>query len=93
MKGSTDYKPPYVFDAEGNLVAEEGESDEARLAREAEVLYKEGLSANTPEDVAAQHDEQDLTPTDPEAPIDQSVEEESADDDSSSSSSRRRRGR
>jgi hypothetical protein len=53
MKGALSSKPSYQFDENGNLVANEGESEEALATRESIVLYKEGFSANHPADVAA----------------------------------------
>src|SRR6187397_1046201 len=52
MKGALSSKPSYQFDENGNLVANEGESEEALATRESIVLYKEGFSANHPADVA-----------------------------------------
>lgn len=56
MKGALTDTPTYRFDANGNLVAEEGETDEARSTRESIILYAEGFSANHPADVAASND-------------------------------------
>ena len=52
MKGALSSKPSYQFDENGNLVANEGESEEALATRESIVLYKEGFSSNHPADVA-----------------------------------------
>jgi hypothetical protein len=41
---------------------EEGETEEAYVIRTAQVLHQEGLSANHPDDVIAQYDEQDVVP-------------------------------
>jgi len=42
----------YRYDAEGNLIVDGAESEEQRLAVEAAVLYKEGMSSNHPADIA-----------------------------------------
>jgi len=54
----------YQFDAEGNLVALPDETEEARVLREAQVLYQEGHSVNHPDVVEAQYVEPE--PPDPE---------------------------
>jgi hypothetical protein len=54
----------YQYDAEGNLVVPSAETEEERMAVEAVVLYKEGMSVNHPDDVAAQYAEPE--PPDPE---------------------------
>lgn len=54
----------YKFDMEGNLVADEGETEEARALREAQMLYQEGHSLNHPDVVEAQYVEPE--PPDPE---------------------------
>jgi hypothetical protein len=58
MKGALSSKPSYQFDENGNLVANEGETDEGRSAREAIVLFVEGHSGNHPADVAASNGEE-----------------------------------
>jgi hypothetical protein len=47
----------YQFDAQGYLVREENEDDATYQARVADVLYKEGMSPNHPDDVTVQYDE------------------------------------
>jgi hypothetical protein len=56
MKGALTSKEEYQFDENGNLVAKEGETEEARSTRESIVLYVEGVSGNHPADVAASND-------------------------------------
>ena len=76
MKGAAAETPEqnkYEFDAQGHLVREENEDDAAYNARVADVLYKEGMSPNHPDDVAAQYD-------DPEPPALEMEEGESAQD-------------
>ena len=61
MRGTAAETPEqnkYEFDAQGYLVREENEDDAAYNARVADVLYKEGMSPNHPDDVAEQYDEE-----------------------------------
>ena len=60
MRGTAAETPEqnkYEFDAQGYLVREENEDDAAYNARVADVLYKEGMSPNHPDDVMSQYDE------------------------------------
>jgi Mg-chelatase subunit ChlI len=61
MRGTAAERPEennkYQFDAQGHLVREENEDDATYQARVADVLYKEGMSPNHPDDVTMQYDE------------------------------------
>jgi hypothetical protein len=60
MRGTAAETPEqnkYVFDEQGHLVREENEDDATYNARVADVLYKEGMSPNHPDDVMSQYDE------------------------------------
>ena len=65
MRGAAAETPEqnkYEFDSQGYLVREENEDDAAYNARVADVLYKEGMSPNHPDDVMSQYDDPEPPP-------------------------------
>jgi hypothetical protein len=68
----------YRFDAEGNLIVDEAESEEHRVAVEAAVLYKEGMSPNHPADIATHNAAEGGEEPPEEPPVEGETAEEEA---------------
>jgi len=68
----------YRFDEFGNLIVDEAESEEHRVAVEAAVLYKEGMSNNHPADIATHNAAEGGQEPPEEPPVEGETQEEEA---------------